>query len=220
MKQLSCPFLTDYCDITSDKNLFPLADAVVYHIRDDINVRQANRYRQLNQRFIFALWESPMYTPDLRSFKNFFNWTMTYRFKSDIITSYYAGNAYVHTSSSFYKLMLRENVTKNLNLKIRKITHRPSDEILQKKKMGIAAALISNCGGSSGRISFINGLRKYIDVKIYGRCGEGCPGNRDCREYVAENYYYILTFENSLCSDYASKIKEKIFILYIIFNLS
>ena len=129
---------------------------------------------------------------------------MTYRLKSHIITSYYSGNGYVHTSSDYYKLMLRENSTYKLNLKTKIYDHRPSDEILAKKKLGIAAALISNCGGTSSRLAFIKQLKRYIDVKVYGRCGESCPANKNCREFIAENYYFILSFENSLCSDYTS----------------
>ncbi len=206
MTQLYCPFLSNQCDITSDFNRFPQADAIVYHMRDNVDKALSGHKRKPNQRFVFALWESPAHTPGLQSFREFFNWTMTYRLKSDIITSYYSGNAYIHTSSEFYRLMLRENITKNLNLKLQTFDHRPSDEILSKKTLGIAAALISNCGGSSNRLAFINKLKEYIPVKVYGRCGEGCPANVNCRQHIADNYYFILSFENSLCSDYTSRI--------------
>jgi len=202
---LYCPFLSNYCDITTDYKRFSEADAIVYHMRDGIDRKTAEAKRHPKQRFVFALWESPAHTPNLQSYNQFFNWTMTYRFESDIITSYYSGNAYIHTSSQFYQIMLRENSTKKLNLKIQKIDHRPSDEILKMKKLGTAAALISNCGGSSNRLTFIKELTRYMDVKVYGRCGEGCPSNKNCREFIAENYYFILSFENSLCSEYTSK---------------
>lgn len=204
MTSLSCPFLSNYCDITTDTNRFSQADAVVYHMRDGIDRNFANSKRHSRQRFVFALWESPAHTPNLQPYVDFFNWTMTYRFKSDIITSYYSGNAYIHTSSDFYRLMIHENITRKLNLTVIKRDHRPSDEIYNNKKLGFAAALISNCGGSSNRIAFIKKLQQYVDVKIYGRCGAGCPSNMNCRQYIAENYYFILSFENSLCQDYTS----------------
>jgi hypothetical protein len=204
---LSCPFLSNHCDITSDFNRFSEADAIVYHMHDGVEKDIANKKRKPNQRFVFALWESPARLPDLQSYRQFFNWTMTYRWKSDILTSYYSGNAYIHTSSEYYQLMLRENITKNLNLKLEKFDHRPSDEILSKKKLGLAAALISNCGGTSKRLEFINELKRYIPVTIYGGCGETCPTHMNCRQHIADNYYFILSFENSLCSDYTSKFE-------------
>ncbi len=208
MRQLSCPFLSDYCNITTDKNLFSQADAVVYHMRDDINKKQAKKYRHSDQRFVFALWESPKYTPDLKSYNGFFNWTMTYRFKSDIIASYYSTNGYIHISNNYYNLMIKENATKNLNLQFIKHDHQLSDEILEKKKLGTVAALISNCATSSRRLRFIKFLKHDIDVKVYGRCGEPCPENVDCRQFIAKNYYFFLSFENSLCTDYTSKYQK------------
>jgi hypothetical protein len=82
--------------MTTDTNRFSQADAVVYHMRDDINRRQARKNRCPKQRFVFALWESPAHTPNLESYKKFFNWTMTYRLKSHILTSYYSSNAYIY----------------------------------------------------------------------------------------------------------------------------
>lgn len=42
-------------------------------------------------------------------------------------------------------------------------------------------------------------------MTIYGRCGEPCPSSVDCRDYIAKNYFFFLTFENSFCRDYISK---------------
>lgn len=205
MTQLSCPFLSNYCDITIDKSFLSEADAVVYHMRDNIDIKEAKRNRQPEQRFVFALWESPMHTPDLKRYKGFFNWTMTYRFTSHIVTPYYFGSAYVHTSSSYYDLMIKENATKNLNLQLKRHDHTLSDEMLANKKLGIAAALISNCGSSSRRLFYIRLLKRFVNLKIYGSCGTACPKHVNCREFIAKNYYFFLSFENSLCIDYASK---------------
>ncbi len=56
----------------------------------------------------------------------------------------------------------------------------------------------------------ISKLQQYVDVTVYGKCGKPCPKSTtnetiDCRAYIAENYYFILAFENSYCQDYASK---------------
>jgi hypothetical protein len=180
---------------------FSEADAVVYHLRDSIDRQFAESKRRVNQRFIFTLWESPAHTPSLQSYANFFNWTMTYRFNSDIVSSYYFNGPYVHALSSYYRRLIDGNGTRTL----RASDYRPSNATLAKKKLGIAAALISNCGGTSRRLEFIHKMQKYIDVQIYGRCGKACPPNVNCRQFIAENYYFILSFENSLCLEYVSK---------------
>ncbi|CAF4980404.1 unnamed protein product, partial [Rotaria socialis] len=61
--------------------------------------------------------------------------------------------------------------------------------MLTNKNLGTAAALISNCGGKSGRLTFIRRLQRHMDVKIYGRCGNQCPENVDCREFIGKRYY-------------------------------
>ena len=94
------------------------------------------------------------------------------------------------------------------------------DKILQKKKLGIAAALISNCRGSSNRLAWISKLQRYIDVKVYERCGESCPSKINCRQFIAENYYFILSFENSLCLEYTSKFKENFSLSHRFFFLA
>lgn len=205
MTQLSCPFLSNYCDITTDKSLFSQADAVVYHIRDEIDQYEAKQFRHPNQRFVFTLWESPTYTPNLKSYKNFFNWTMTYRFQSHIVASYYFVSSYIHTLNNYYHLMIKENQTKNLNLQFKKLDYQLSDKVLAKKKLGTVAALISNCRSASRRSRVIRQLKRVIDVQVYGRCGKNCPKDIDCRKFIAENYYFFLSFENSLCLDYTSK---------------
>ncbi len=48
-------------------------------------------------------------------------------------------------------------------------------------------------------------------MTIYGKCGKPCPKSTtneilDCRAYIAENYYFMLAFENSYCYDYTSKV--------------
>ena len=188
-----------------NKNLFSKADAVVYHMRDSINMRLAKRKRRRKQRFVFTLWESPMHTPDLKPYHHFFNWTMTYRLDSHILASYYFGNGYIHKSSDYYRQLLDAQATGKSRLNLQTSDHRPSDELLSRKKLATVAALISNCAGPSRRIQFIKYLKHYIDVKVYGACGEPCPINMDCREFIAKNHYFFLSFENSLCTDYTSR---------------
>ena len=77
-------------------------------------------------------------------------------------------------------------------------------------KTEFAAALISNCNDKSNRIAYINELKKYVSVKIYGNCGEKCQKVKNCRESIAKRNMFYLSFENSICKTLIS-LKIKIF---------
>ena len=43
-------------------------------------------------------------------------------------------------------------------------------------------------------------LQENFPVDIYGKCGtKKCPPNGNCYEYLANNYMFYLSFENSIC---------------------
>lgn len=75
-------------------------------------------------------------------------------------------------------------------------------------KSKMAVALISNCGSKSGRIDYIESLRKYIKVDIFGTCGTPCVNRAECKSNLASEYKFYFAFENSYCEDY---ITEKFF---------
>lgn len=142
MSDLYCSFLNDYCEITNDMKRFDEADGIIYHMRDYIDrSNELMKHRKTSQRFIFTLWESPINSPDLRSYDNFFNWTMTYRFDSHVFLTYYFADAYRLKSTNELKKLLSD--------------HRANEEkvvlyenIDTKQKRGTAAALISNVNES------------------------------------------------------------------------
>lgn len=75
--------------------------------------------------------------------------------------------------------------------------------------MGFATGLISDCSDNIKRIDYIKELQKYVDVDLFGKCsGIMCPDERNCREWLAQNYKFFLAFENSVCDGY---ITEKFF---------
>ncbi|CAF0950966.1 unnamed protein product [Didymodactylos carnosus] len=200
MTELQCPFLTKFCDITNDNGRFSEADAVLFHMRDSIDKEKAQSTRKSDQRFVFGLWESPPGTPDLLQYRKFFNWTLSYRFDSHIISTYYFSDSFIHKSSLFYQLISKYSP----NITLTEFDFKTVTTNIT-KRIGTAVALISNCGGSSRRLAYITQLRRYIDVQVYGRCGTACPANVNCREYLSKNFYFILSFENSLCSDYTTE---------------
>jgi hypothetical protein len=78
-------------------------------------------------------------------------------------------------------------------------------------KTGFMTALISNCDARhSRRAEYIRILKKHINITIHGGCGQACPGNIDCREFVGAKYKFYFAYENSFCRDY---ITEKFFLM-------
>jgi glycoprotein 3-alpha-L-fucosyltransferase len=75
-------------------------------------------------------------------------------------------------------------------------------------KTKTAAAFISNCDAWNDRMGYIHELQKYINIDVYGGCGEHhCSrfGNEDCFGLLKKDYYFYLSFENSNCRDYVTE---------------
>ena len=81
-------------------------------------------------------------------------------------------------------------------------------------KLKFATTLISNClGPVIKRMEYINEMKKYVQVDVYGKCGQTCPTKNPskddgCKDIVARDYKFYLAFENSICKDY---VTEKFF---------
>lgn len=94
--------------------------------------------------------------------------------------------------------------------------------ILNKTKS--IAWYVSNCEIiPSRRNILVNEMQKYIDIDIYGKCGNlTCRKNAyECDKMMNTTYKFYLSFENSLCLDYMT---EKVYktmqqlIIPILFN--
>ena len=187
-----CPIPANACRVTIDHKLFTSSDASLIHLRESIDYKKlASLPRRTNQRMVFFLKESPVHSPVLSSkvHGQIFNYTQTYRPDSDITATtlrdlFWLFDHIVHPDYNF-------------------------QAILASKKPGkILVAVVSNCGGSSGRLQYIKELQKHISVDLFGNCGKRCPNVSDCRQYVYSNYKFYLAFENSLCDEY---VTEKFF---------
>ncbi|CAF1149305.1 unnamed protein product [Rotaria sp. Silwood1] len=189
----NCPISVNACHVTIDHKLFSQSDASLLHLRESINYKKLNNItRHSNQRFIFFLKESPMHSPTLSSEQHgrIFNYTQTYRPDSDITAT---------TLRNFFWLF-NYKIYPNYNF----------ESILETKISGkILVAIVSNCGGSSSRLHYINELKKYISVDVYGKCGRPCPKVPNCRQFAYSTYKFYLAFENSLCEEY---VTEKFFL--------
>lgn len=78
----------------------------------------------------------------------------------------------------------------------------------------LAAWVVSNCQYQpSGRKEFVDELKNYIPIDIYGKCGtlnctslNGiCEDPLSCYKVIGPNYKFYLAFENSLCEDYITE---------------
>ncbi|CAJ0607771.1 unnamed protein product [Cylicocyclus nassatus] len=69
-----------------------------------------------------------------------------------------------------------------------------------------AAWFVSNCMTSSKRELYVNQLKKYFPIDIYGDCGElKCPPRGKCINDLNEEYHFYIAFENSICKDYVTE---------------
>ena len=124
-----------------------------------------------------------------------FNWTMTYRFDSDIVYTY-------------ANILERDNKTE--------LVGKNYDRIFD-EKVDKAVWFVSHCKTKSMREHYVRKMQSVMDVDILGGCGlpPPCPKRSDdvaqCFDDHAMKYKYYLAFENTLVEDY---VTEKVFRWY------
>jgi alpha-1,3-fucosyltransferase len=205
------------CEIVHDRSERPIEsyDAVVVVLNDEfLSPSQlmmpqfpANK-RNASQRVVFFTQEAP---PALRPLFNMsqlvdiFNWTMTYRFDSDIPFIYgrvipVGRNSPLDPEQvNFYRERARSVIMKSK----------------KHNKTKSLAWMVSHCDTQSQRETYAKALAKHIDVDIYGKCGNmSCASHSlhtsapHCYTMLESTYKFYLSFENSLCPDY---VTEKFF---------
>ncbi|XP_015781539.1 alpha-(1,3)-fucosyltransferase C [Tetranychus urticae] len=174
------------CRFTSNRSILENADGLIFHARD-INISDLPNKRKPEQRWIFLNHESPAHTSfsSLSSLDGLINWTATYRLDSD------------------FKLS-------PLFVPVPTVLPKP---FINNQRPGIVSWLVSNCHTPSNREAYVEELSKYIPVDIYGACGNHTclpKMSQDCYKTLADKYYFYLSFENSICSDY---VTEKFFFI-------
>lgn len=180
---------SDQCFITSSRCVLSEADALAFHWRD-LSLFDLPE-KSNHQKWIIYNQESPEHISlgaklMLKYLENAFDWTLTYRQDSDIVAPY--GKVFPRLSS---------NISTN--------------QIDFSSKRKSVAWLVSNCRTESRREDYVEELRKYIDVDIIGECGsQSCSrtNRSSCYHMFEQQYFFYLSFENSICKDYAT---EKIF---------
>ncbi|KAM7433107.1 Alpha 1,3 fucosyltransferase 7 [Porites harrisoni] len=171
-------------ELIYDKQRFEESDLVVFHARNMPSVdhlRTLLKSRPTSQRWVYALWETPNATPDPAPLNGLFNSTWTYRSDSDFLSPY----------GSYEELSEEEKVEKMKNI--------PD---YSQGKTELVAWMVGNCGAQP-RMAFVQNLKKYIKVDMFG----GCSGKRcsnppsDC----LKKFKFYLSFENVLCEDYITE---------------
>jgi hypothetical protein len=204
LKQLGCPVWQ--CETSANRTDVHSYDAVLFHLRT-WSKNDLPQSRLVHQRYVFWSMESAawrIFNISVTPMNGFFNWTMTYRWDSDVVAPYGyirpLGKAQLHPSDSQMKCYFSNNGgIKNY----------------AKGKTKMAVWFVSNCRTVvSSRNELVKELQKYIAIDVYGTCGNlTCPKNQDesyesteqCRDLAATQYKFYLSLENSLCRDYVTE---------------
>jgi hypothetical protein len=173
------------CEITTDRNRFTQAAAVVFHLPTLGNISFLKK--QPGQLWVASTMECEVHFPRWSN-KRFMN-------KFDMKMSYYQdANIFIPYVYPQYKTSLR-------------VVHSP------KVKKNLITFFASNYDEKSGRTKFVAELIKYIDVHSYGRCLRNrrlpqTQNNYQGKLDTLTRYKFDLAFENAVAKDY---VTEKFF---------
>ncbi|XP_077528272.1 alpha-(1,3)-fucosyltransferase C-like [Haemaphysalis longicornis] len=180
------PECTHRCYIANDRRTMAVSDAIVFYY-SDLNASDVPTRRALGQKWVFWSLEPPtnFEMRPLLSWRTAINWTMTYRLDSDVLDTY--GSVKRKAAPESYSID-----------HIRKIW-------MQKDIMAVWP--VSHCNTFGQRENFVEELRKYVRVDVYGDCGNyTCqPRGSKCHEEFARKYFFYLSFENTVCKDYVTE---------------
>ena len=209
------PFLRNGCPVTAceifvNRSALPFSefDAVLINMHEIAYFtlpEQEGYNRSGHQRYVFFTQESAQSMPIQPSkYRNYFNWTMSYRWDSDVPLLY--GRIRPLPSApadeSEVEILIRE-------------THKWTTNYAQNKNKTVAW-MASHCETNGLREKYVQELSKFIDVDVYGGCGKlKCARNAthwlsepECYTLLEREYKFYLSFENSVCTDY---VTEKFF---------
>ena len=155
-----CP--VSNCRLTQDRQLLPQAHAVVFHLIDTDLGRLPDQ-RVPGQIWVLFTLESPAYPlvrhHNLSRLNGLFNWTMTYRWDSDVPVPYGLILPRDPLSATVRLHALPEAVR-------RVLPKRPTLERRKRpwRKDRLLAWMVSNCDTPSRREDYVTELRKHVHV--------------------------------------------------------
>jgi alpha-1,3-fucosyltransferase len=191
--RINCPITN--CEILDDRDRLIEADYILIYGGDEHITRDLHKLKyktSSSQKWIFVWYESYHFlnnNPYKNSkYFNTLNMVSNYKPNSDFSGIYETGSGITWSPNV--------NYAANYN-------H-------LKDKTHFAVALISNCNMiTSKRLEYINELKNYIDVQVYGKCGEPCESSNNTNKCflhtLAKKFKFYFAFENSICDDYVSE---------------
>ncbi|ELT99292.1 hypothetical protein CAPTEDRAFT_36020, partial [Capitella teleta] len=185
------------CEFTSDRRRLNDSDALLFNIR---NLESSWGYdlpsepRKIKQVWVAHSAEPPQHTyPHPANFPSVFNWTSFVRADSDV--------------PLYYKKMMRSDELRTNQRVIWRNTSVPKLPVISEKR-ALASWLVSNCNTYSRRERYVQRLKSFVKVAIYGQCwGRNCnraENQSACLEEVKKHIFY-LSFENALCTGYVTE---------------
>ncbi|XP_021363143.1 glycoprotein 3-alpha-L-fucosyltransferase A-like [Mizuhopecten yessoensis] len=175
------------CSLTHERSAEATADAVVFANSGFLPLSPPFQKSSSKQIAILNINESPDRSWPMNNYKNFFNWTNTYRVDSTIYDPYFkiGRNCWTPPDIPTPGRNFAEGRTKKV------------------------AWMVSNCNiVKSGRMEYARELGKHVQVDIYGHCGPlSCPASKhkECVEMTRRDYKFYLSFENHKCHDYLTE---------------
>eukprot|EP00794_Sanderia_malayensis_P009786 gene9786-10785_t len=191
-KKVGCK--VDNCEVSYDRSRLGSSNAVIFHARDMPSMEELNNMcqhsRPAYQKWVYFISESPIHTPDRAPLNGFFNWTMTYKYESDVWLPYqrFEERNPLEPVSDIPDCAAEKNQVKNRKL---------------------AIWIVSNCGKL--RDDLVRKLQKFISIDVGGGCSgsfnSGGPPlcNGRCDIDIIKNYKFYLAFENGFCEQYVTE---------------
>ncbi|XP_067950560.1 alpha-(1,3)-fucosyltransferase C-like [Watersipora subatra] len=178
-----------HCQWSRNRLDYNYSDAVIFHLYNNIDRRdfvlhQLPERKNSDQKWVLMAKEPPafFYSDQLKLLNDEFNLTMTFLTDADV--SIPLGHATRNLDRAFF-----------------------SFEWNPKKKL--IAWMASNCITSSIREPLVKELQKYINVDVFGACGDhGNGGGKkrdEFKEVLAGQYRFYLALENSDCDEYITE---------------
>ena len=179
---VKCPSV---CFISRDRNSSLIYDALLFNSPDN---QRPPKARRPNQLFVMHSHEPPTKLQDayIRG-GNFYNLTATYRSDSDIFMPFW-----------YVQKKMTSSTNDAMELPQMKVKRQGSDAMI--------FWVVSNCKTPAKRDQYVNKLKQYIKVDVFGACGKYSP-KKDYHNDLGKTgrYKFYLAFENSACSEYISE---------------
>jgi alpha-1,3-fucosyltransferase len=219
-------------------------DAILFHVhrlKDAMTTASRHAaWRQHHQVFVMMTMESPLHDRNnyRLDYAGFFNATMTYRRDSDFPRPYgwfqrkqpsqrqqqqqqqqrrqeeHDENDW-SLSSKYNRQLSRKWIPYDEHFFMQSLPNRDASFLALANRPKQVAWVVSHCQTASFREDYVNELREYISVDIYGKCGTtpcdqkyGLAMSGNCSSAIPRDYKFYLGLENAFCDDY---VTEKFF---------